>query len=414
MVARGGGRFAQELVGPLEKAPAVQVAVPLLYQYAVLSTGTKRIQINGVGTVLSREQMLRAFVVVTGRLLQNDGEIVLEESLAQSAGITSGDDVKLLTWRGVQHVQVVGLIRPLEVWAFTQGGLAYLNLNDWQWMCKAPGKIDALQILLKPSADKEQTLASLARTLPPELQLRSAREAAWRSNVALSAFEYALQASRLLTMIVAVLLILNTFLMNVTERRGELAVLRLIGATRRQVTVLLLSEGALLGTVGATLGLPVGWVLSRWLAKGVETAFFVSLDNQEVAPGLLLSAFALGPGLGVIATLLPARRAGQIGPLEWLRARAVAAEEKTPWRQPALGALLVLMSTIGMYLAWIHIAPKQMVLWLAVCFLLGLLLFFPWYCGPPTPWPIGCCASSGLWNSSWPIARRCVRLDALC
>src|SRR5262245_15371163 len=52
VTARGGGRFAQNLVLPPEKAPHVEVAVPMLYKLAMLYAGNKRIQINGVGTVI--------------------------------------------------------------------------------------------------------------------------------------------------------------------------------------------------------------------------------------------------------------------------------------------------------------------------------------------------------------------------
>jgi putative ABC transport system permease protein len=377
VIARGGGRFAQDRVVFVDQAPGVATTVPLLHQFAVLSTGQRRVQINGIGTILAKEKMLHPFDVVSGRLLEKEGEIVLEESLARSAAIRTGDDLKILTRRGLQHVQVVGLIRPTEVWAFTQGGLAYFDLEEWQDMCKAAGKIDSLQIALAPTADKEKVLASLARQLPSELQLRSAHEADSTSSVTFDAFQIGLETSRTLAVIVAILLVLNTFLMNVTERRGQIAVLRLIGATRRQIMGLLLREGALVGLVGALLGLPLGWLLAHWLARGVESAFAVKLQNPEIALGPTLFAFAVGPVVAVIAALWPAYRASQVGPLESLRQKSTGRTETSGWKKTAFGALFVGLSAVGFLLAWARVIPENEALSAAVLLLLGLFFLAP-------------------------------------
>ena len=94
---------------------------------------------------------------MAGRLLESEGgSSSWKKVVAHSAGIKIGDDVRILTRGSIkpQHVQLVGLIRPTDIWAFTQGGLAYFNLEDWQWMWKEEGKIDALQLGLVPSVDK--------------------------------------------------------------------------------------------------------------------------------------------------------------------------------------------------------------------------------------------------------------------
>jgi putative ABC transport system permease protein len=392
VAARGGGRFLQELTLPLEQSPQVQVAVPLLHQQALLYAGQKRIQINGVGTVLAKEKMLRPFELASGRLptlpapTSEDGEeggweMVLEESLAQSAGVKTGDEIKLLTPRKLQRVRVVGLIRPTELWAFTQGGLVYLNLEDWQWMCKAEGKIDALQVGLVTSiasgADKKRVLDSLARELPQSLQLRSTQEDQSSGSVTFVAFQYGLEAARTLALVVAGLLILNTFLMNVAERRGQIGVLRLIGGTRAQIMRLLLREGAVIGIVGALLGLPLGWLLALWLARGMENAFGVRLQPPELSLGPTLFAFAMGSVVAMVAAYWPARRASRIGPLDNLRQRATGQPERIGWRKTAFGAVLLVLSITGMFLSWARIISQEVALTVAIFFLIGLLFVFP-------------------------------------
>jgi len=376
VAARGGGRFSQNLVAPLEKAADVQVAVPLLNQQAVIYFGSKRVPINGVGTILAKEKMLRPFELHSGRLLENDGEAVLDDSLAQGIGVKSGDEIKILTSRGIQKIKIVGLIRPTDIGAVAQGGIVYFNLEDWQFLCKAQGKIDALQIALKPTADKKKALDSLGSGLPENLQLQSTKEDS-TGSVTFGAFRYGLEAARSLALVVAVLLILNTFLMNVTERRGQIAILRLIGGTRSQVMRLLLREGALIGVVGALLALPLGWFLATWLARGMENAFGVKLQPPELEFLPMAFAFAMGPLVAVAAAYWPAKKASQIGPLANLRDRASVRSPQTGWVKTVLGAIFLVISLVVMLLSWARIISQEAALTVALFFLFGLLLLFP-------------------------------------
>ena len=384
----GGGRFVEKLVASLEKKAAVKIAVPQLHQQAVLRFGLKKVDINGVGTILAKEKILRPFDLVSGRLLapapsasregdegDSDVEIVLEDGVAQSLGVKAGDDVKILTARKVPRVRVVGLIRPKEIWAFTQGGLAYFNLEDWQWLCKAEGKIDALQIELASSADKKQVLDSLARELPPNLQLRSTQDDRASSSVTFDAFQIGLETTRTLALLVALLLIVNTFLMNVTERRGQIGVLRLIGGMRLQIMRLFLREALLIGIVGAILGLPLGWMLARWLARGMESAFGVKVQPPELDLEATLFALAMGPVVAMIAAYWPSRRASQIGPLENLRQRASGTQTRIDWRLPGIGLILLFLAITIFF--WKGPVPQELSLSGALFFLVGLLLTLP-------------------------------------
>jgi putative ABC transport system permease protein len=316
---------------------------------------------------------------MSGRLLENEGEFVLEESVAHSAGIKIGDDVRILARGSIkpQHVQLVGLIRPTDIWAFTQGGLAYFNLEDWQWMWKEEGKIDALQIGLVPSVDKQQALDALARALPSNsnLQLRPAHEDGGSSSVTLEAFQIGLETTRTLAVLVAFLLIFNTFLMNVTERRAQIGVLRLIGSLRAQVMRLFLREATVIGIVGAVLGLPLGWLLAHWLARSMENAFGIKVQAPEVALWATLFAFTMGPVVAWGAAFWPARRASRIGPLENLRQRASGQPPRIDRRITSLGSILVVVSLTIFF--WRGPLSQELSLTGALFFLVGLLFTLP-------------------------------------
>src|SRR5262249_56253636 len=108
--------------------------------------------------------------------------------------------------------------------------------------------------------------------------------------------------------------ILNAFLMNLGERRRHLAILRALGATRAQVTRLLLREAALLGGAGGALGIGLGWALALGMRGVMGEVMTLTLPPLRWSWGPVLLGLALGPGMALAATYLPARRAGRRSP----------------------------------------------------------------------------------------------------
>ena len=111
--------------------------------------------------------------------------------------------------------------------------------------------------------------------------------------------------------------IINTLILNVTERRRELGILRAIGARRGHLLRLLLAEGLALGGLGLLLGLILGVALARALVELTGASLF-RLDFR-LTPGTLLATAALALGLAVVASIGPGLLAARLRPLEALR-----------------------------------------------------------------------------------------------
>ena len=122
-----------------------------------------------------------------------------------------------------------------------------------------------------------------------------------------------------LMIVLAVFTIFNTFLMNVGERRRQLAVLRAIGATRRQVIRMLLLEGLAMGFVGTVLGSLLGLGGAYGLTRAMGQLYSAAMPALRVTPGPFIVAAILGPGISLLAMFIPARIAGKISPLEGMR-----------------------------------------------------------------------------------------------
>ena len=114
---------------------------------------------------------------------------------------------------------------------------------------------------------------------------------------------------------VAGLGVMNLMLVSVSERTEEVGLLKALGAGRRQVLVVFLTEAVLLSTTGALVGLALGWVLVR-----VVVAFY---PNFPASPPLwaVLSVVAVSVGVGALFGVLPARRATRLDPVAALAGR---------------------------------------------------------------------------------------------
>ncbi|MCZ0972762.1 ABC transporter permease [Streptomyces albulus] len=139
-------------------------------------------------------------------------------------------------------------------------------------------------------------------------------------------------------------LIVNTFTMLVTRRTREIALLRAIGATRRQVVRSVLVEAALVGcaasVVGFLLGVGLAAVLPDLLSAGADA---LPDGPLVIGPRPVVAALGVGVGVTVLAAWLPSRRAARIAPLEAMRATA----ECRPARGPGCAARWVGLLALG-------------------------------------------------------------------
>ncbi len=112
--------------------------------------------------------------------------------------------------------------------------------------------------MLDDSADPGKVLAELTRRLPAGLRAQTPAAHTQLASETLQSTEQGLHFASGLILMLAIFMIFNTFLMNVSERRRQLAILRAIGATRGQITGMLLGEGLMMGVVGTLTGATVG------------------------------------------------------------------------------------------------------------------------------------------------------------
>jgi len=250
---------------------------------------------------------------------------VLPAGIAELASeIGVGTTFPLITAGGLKFYTVVGLLAE-------QGDLSapqiYVSLADAQAAFNQPGLINTVEVLLEPGADREAAAADIQQALGDSYTLD--RESNDSNTLAAMQVGLAMfDVLGLLALFLGAFLIFNTFRTVVVERRHDLGMLRAVGATRRQITLLIVIESLIQGVIGTALGLLVGYLMAQGMISLVDkfaADFFHrgTLGLEFSLPGFL-GATVIGLATALIAGYLPARTAGKTSPLEALRSATAA------------------------------------------------------------------------------------------
>jgi len=287
------------------------------------SGGRPRLGTNWVGD--AGEARLRA-----GRGPRGPGEVALNAALAKAAGVDVGDRVGILTRQPKRLFTVVGTLEY-------QGGRASLGGRQevafhesvaGELMLGQPGLFTAVDVRAGAGIGPAELRDRLSAALGAGYEVRTGdelrREQTEAAKQELGTIGQILAAFAAISLFVGIFLILNTFSIIVAQRTRELALLRALGAGRRQVVLSVLVEAAAIGLVASVVGLALGvgagalfaWLFGRLGGDAMEVAGFA------VPPAAVLAALAVGVGVTMLAALPPALRTARIPPMAALREAA--------------------------------------------------------------------------------------------
>jgi putative ABC transport system permease protein len=322
VVAEGNGDFAQTLGAALEAVPGVRAAVPSVQRYTILRCRQERLTVFMLGIDPQRDRLARDYALREGRFFEDGQGAMLEAGFAAGAGIKLGDEVTLRTPRGglaLKHIAVVGLLEPRGVAGFKGGGTLFLPLGLAQRWFTRPGQVNSIDLVLDESADEPRVRAEVSRQLPVGVTVHPAAARSQFAEDTMLNIETGLRFASTLTVVLAIFVIANTFLMNVSERRKQFAVLRAIGATRGQIVRMIVTEAMILGAAGTALGCVAGAAGGSLLLEAITQMFSESSPPMTYSADLFLLAAVLGPTVAVAAAYVPARLTMRISPLEAMR-----------------------------------------------------------------------------------------------
>ncbi|WP_434442509.1 ABC transporter permease [Lentzea sp. E54] len=305
----------------------------------ITTSGAPRFGSNWTGT---GQEKIRE-----GRAPAADNEVIVGAYLASTGGFQVGDDISLLTLEPKKTFKITGvyeypggresLAGELSV-AFTEPVAQQLLL----------GKKDAFSSVTVTAADgrsddalRDSVAAKLGSAYDVKTGATLAKEQADQINEGLTFFNYVLLGFAGIALFVGIFIILNTFSIIVAQRTRELALLRSMGASRGQVIGSVVLEAFVIGLIASIVGLGAGVGVGVLLANIFSSFSGASLQLASIGVPLsaVISSFAVGIVVTMVAAVMPALRASRIAPVAAMREAATPDRPLT--KITVTGALVV-------------------------------------------------------------------------
>jgi ABC-type lipoprotein release transport system permease subunit len=248
--ARGGGRFEATSLPRLADIAGVRAVVPLFFRPTLLRVGEKRVRELAVGVDVAALVDAGLLTLTAGRACEEADEIVLDSALAEGLEKQIDDEVIMFARRSIRRMTVVGIADSQSLKWFAEGGGVVVGIQPLEQMSNAFGLVDRVRVVVAPGGSRQAVLEAIAKRLPAALVAEVPAGRAGMAEDILHSANLGLDFVTGLTIAMAFFLVGNAMLMNVTERRRSFALLRVLGATGRQVQRFVTVEAAALGLVG--------------------------------------------------------------------------------------------------------------------------------------------------------------------
>ncbi|SEE91423.1 putative ABC transport system permease protein [Streptomyces sp. 2112.3] len=279
-------------------------------------------------------------------------QIALDARTADTAGYRVGDTVRISVDGPVRKPKLTGIFTTDDDRVAAGGTLTLFDTKSAQKLFRMPGAYSVVQVTAAAGTSQNALQHAIERALPPggatvETGKQLADQQADMIEQQMDGMKTGLMVFAGISLFVGIFLIANTFTMLVAQRTRELALLRAVGAARRQVTRSVLIEAFVVGTIAGATGLVAGIGVGAGLRALISSTAGKLPDGPlVVSPATVLTALAVGIVVTVLAAWLPGRRAAKTPP--------VAAMNSV--HAPATTKSLVVRNSIGAAFAGLGIA----------------------------------------------------------
>ncbi|GAA1459742.1 ABC transporter permease [Williamsia maris] len=282
-----------------------------------------------------------------GRAPVGTGEIVLNKSAADKAGLKVGSSTKLVVARGDSTPQTVKVVGLVDLPGDTSG---YVNVQLQESVAKQElsdgSRAAYVEMSAVPGVSAQQLSDRVSSALGDDYKTQTGAQVRQEEkdnvNQFLDVFNYILLAFAAIGLIVGTFIIYNTFSMIIAQRVRELALLRAIGASRRQITRSVLLEAFVVGLFGGAIGLGIGIGLAAILKAVTSSTSGLPTASLQITPTAIISCMAVGIVVTMVSAYAPARRAAQVSPVEAMRESATDGASSLRMRT-SIGALLAVI-----------------------------------------------------------------------
>nr|MBA2331233.1 ABC transporter permease [Actinomycetota bacterium] len=323
-------------------------------QAKILDKQGKAIQGNnptfGLG-VDPQDERFNPFRLVEGNWASGPNEVVVDLGTAGAEGFRVGEQVKIAGEGPVRSFTLAGIARFGDVDSLGGATIALFDVATARQVLAKPG-FDAVAVAASDNVSTERLIDAIALAMPDSVEVKTGAEQAAEDGEGVGEFvtfiRYFLLAFGGIALFVGAFVIFNTLSITVAQRTKELATLRTLGASRRQVLRSVVLEGAILGVVASAAGLGFGVLIAKGLtalmrAVGLE----LPQASMVFATRTAVVAMLTGTIVTLVASVWPAVRATRISPIAAVREGGMIV--KKPSRKTlVVGLVLSALSVAGL------------------------------------------------------------------
>ncbi len=324
LVVRGPrAGFDEALYPRLARLPQVAAANPAVELEVPLAGRNDSLKIVGFDPLRAAQVQPSLLPERAGMVLDlfDPDTVLLSPSAAEWLGLKAGDGLEIQVGTRAISLKIAGL---LPQGAYRQR-LGVMDIAAAQWRLDRLGRLNRIDLRLKPGTDVEAFRRDLQATLPLGLHAASPETEGERGANLTRAYRLNLDMLALVALFTGAFLVFSSQVLALLRRRTQFALLRTIGVTRAALALQLLAEGAVIGVIGAALGVLLGYALAYYalslvgadLGAGYFRGIAASLSAE---PQALAFFFTLGVLFAVLGAAAPAWEAAHRPPARALRA----------------------------------------------------------------------------------------------
>ena len=309
-------------------AQQVGVAVVVAHNGALLDANPNRAIPVALGW--QNDPALNPMEIVSGHAPRAPGDVVIDRMSFDKGHYVLGEKVHVLSQVGSTEFRLTGVVTyggansaagGAQVVAFTSDTAARV--------LGTPGRFNAIQVVAQPGVSQTQVVANIRTALhDPKTDVitgvAATDETRKATGAALQFINLFLLTFAIVALVVGSFVIYNTFSITVVQRTKETALLRAIGAKRKQVTRSVMLEALFTGVFASAVGVVAGIATAqglRWVLKAFDLE--LPAASTVVKPGTIVISMVTGIVVTLIAAYLPARKAAKVAPIEALRDTAL-------------------------------------------------------------------------------------------
>ncbi|MBL8809901.1 MAG: FtsX-like permease family protein [Planctomycetaceae bacterium] len=382
IIATDTGPFAQDDIAAVMKSDEY-VAVPIFRVFTKVVAGSRASRCLTVGMNSDDYGRVHDVQIVSGRTATEFGEVCLAASVAEHLRVGPGDEVEIgakgLPW--LLKKKVVGVYQVPVTEQVNDSATVLTTLDDAARLGKSRGKVNAVLIRLTGDRSewREQSVReSVQAQLPKSLMVTQSAAASDLSRPTEAMIGVGLNVAAILSVIASVFIVFNSSQMSVTERQGQLAVMRIIGATDDQIRSMLYREALLIGLAGTVLGILPGIAGSAFLEQGMRDVLgFRKMQSVALQPLSVIVGIAFGPLVTMISIWFPAKTACVTPPMQVLKGGSVGKPILTRRLTLTLGVAFFIIASVFFALTWLKIAPWVTSIVAIACLEIASVLLLP-------------------------------------